>query len=139
MVLDTFTSGLLEAQDRRRSFQALLESAIAGETELEPLLRARLPAFADRPLGRTLVFDDNAHPTATRLRLSAPNRMGLLYLVSHTLSSLGCNIEMAYVATPQGSVEDEFFVTRDGRKLMEDDHAAIRAALLGGRDTADAA
>lgn len=93
----------------------------------------------ERPLGLTLVFDDNAHPTATRLRLSAPNRIGLLYLVSHTLSSLGCNIEMAYVATPGGSAEDEFFVTRDGRKLMEEDHAAIRAALLGGSDAADAA
>lgn len=134
VVLDTFTctdpGGRLETQDERRSFQALLESVIAGQTELAPLLRERIPDFSTRIEGLELAFDDGAHPVATKLRLSACDRIGLLYLVSHTLSALGCDIEMAYVATAGGSAEDEFFVTRDGGKLTQEDQAALRAALF---------
>lgn len=134
LVLDTFTCtdphGRLETQDERRSFQAFLEEVVAGQTELAPLLRERVPEFSTRIDGLALDFDDAAHPLATRLRLCAPDRIGLLYLVSHTLSALGCDIEMAYVATAGGSAEDEFFVTREGGKLTQEDQAALRTAFF---------
>jgi [protein-PII] uridylyltransferase len=143
VVLDTFTctdpGGRLEMPDERRSFQALLESVIAGQTQLAPLLRERIPDFSTRVDGLELSFDDMAHPAATRLHVSARDRIGLLYLISHTLSALGCNIEMAYAATAGGSAEDDFFVTRDGRKLQDDARDAVRTALLHRRDDADAA
>lgn len=102
---------------------------VAGQTELAPLLRARIPEFSTSIDDLALDFDDAAHPTATRMRLTAPDRIGLLYLVSHTLSALGCNIEMAYVATAGGSAQDEFYVTRDGGRLTQQDQAALRTAL----------
>jgi [protein-PII] uridylyltransferase len=143
LVLDTFTCsdplGRLEEQDQRRALQPLLESVLAGETELAPLLRERLPDFSTRIDGLALDFDDTAHPAATRLRLRAPDRIGLLYLVSHTLSALGCDIEMAYVSTAGGTAEDEFFVARGGRKLADDERDAVREALLASRGAADAA
>jgi len=133
LVLDTFSctdpGGRLETQDERRSFQALLESVIAGQTQLAPLLRQRIPGFSTRIEGLELAFDDDAHPAATKVRLSACDRLGLLYLVSHALSALGYNIEMAYVATHAGMARDDFFVTRDGRRLTPDDQAALRTAL----------
>lgn len=133
-VLDTFTCtdprGHLETHDNRRSFQAFLESVVAGQTELLPLLRARIPEFSRHIEGLLLDFDDGAHGVATRMRLRAPDRIGLLYLVSHTLSALGCNIEMAYVATAGGSARDDFYVTRDGGRLTEEDQAALRTALF---------
>lgn len=142
-VLDTFTCtdprGHLETHDNRRSFQAFLESVVAAQTELLPLLRERIPGFSTRIEGLRLGFDDSAHPGATRLRLRACDRIGLLYLVSHTLSCLGCNIEMAYVATAGGSAEDDFYVTRDGRKLTEADQAALRTALFGRATARDPA
>ncbi len=143
LVLDTFTcsdpSGHFEGQASRRAFQAFLENAIAGRTDLAALLRARFPLFSSRLEDLTLAFDDDAHPTATRLRLRARDRIGLLYLVSHALSGSGCDIETAYAATAEGSAQDEFFVSRDGRKLQDDEREAVRAALLDGRDAADAA
>jgi [protein-PII] uridylyltransferase len=143
VVLDTFScadpSGRLETQDERRSFQAFLENVIAGQTPLAPLLRERIPDFSTRIEGLELAVDDEAHPTATRLRVTARDRIGLLYLLSHTLSALGCNIEMAYVTTAGGMAADDFFVTKGGRKLDDDARDAVRTALLHRRDAADAA
>jgi [protein-PII] uridylyltransferase len=134
LVLDTFNCvdplGRLEAQEERRVLQALIESVLAGQTELAPLLRARIPDFSIAIEGLELAFDDLAHPRATRLRLSARDRVALLYLVCHTISALGFDIEMAYVTTSGGLAQDEFYVTRAGEKLSAVDQAALRTALF---------
>jgi [protein-PII] uridylyltransferase len=133
LVLDTFDCvdrlGRLEVQDERRAFQALLESVLAGRTQLAPLLRERLPGFSTAVEQLELSFDDLAHPRATRLRLRARDRVALLYLVCHTISALGFDIEMAYVATADGRADDDFFLTHGGGRLSQEDRAALRAAL----------
>src|SRR5262245_34971284 len=134
LVLDTFDcldrTGRLEAQDERRGFQALLESVVAGQTQLAPLLRERVPDFSTAIDGLELSFDDLAHLRATRLSLAARDRVALLYLVCHTISALGFDIEMAYVATALGRAQDDFYLTSGGGRLSQEDRAALRAALF---------
>jgi [protein-PII] uridylyltransferase len=134
LVLDTFDcvdrQGRLESQDERRALQALLESVVAEKTQLAPLLRARIPEFSIAIPGLELEFDDAAHPRATRLRLRARDRVALLYLVCHTISALGLDIEMAYVATAGGLAQDDFYLTRAGARLRAGDRDALTAALF---------
>jgi [protein-PII] uridylyltransferase len=134
LVLDTFDCvdrhGRLDAQDERRALQALLESVVAEKTQLAPLLRERIPDFSTAIPGLELDFDDRAHPRATRLRLRARDRVALLYLVCHTISALGFDIEMAYVATAGGWAQDDFYLTRRDGRLSPLDQDALEAALF---------
>ena len=143
LVLDRFDcgdpGGRLEKPDERRSFQAFLENAIAGGADLEAMLRGRLPSLGRELDSLLLEFDDEAHPTATRMRLQARDRTGLLYVVSEALARLGCDIELAYVATTGDHAHDEFFISREGRKLLAHEREAVRAALSSGDRAADAA
>lgn len=122
-VLDTFRfadpEGALAPAPGRRSFQEFLEGAVVGRIDLEPLLAPRLAAHAGERWRARLTFDDESHPTATKLTLESPDVFGLLYRVTRCLSEAECNIETAYVRTPGGQAEDVFFLTRDGRRLDE--------------------
>jgi [protein-PII] uridylyltransferase len=140
VVLDTFRFAdpdrRFDVDEERRRFQGFLEDAVVGKAELEPLLRPRLERLPGAP-GETLDvrLDDESHPSATRIRLDCRDRFGLLYLVSREISRAGADIEMATVQTPGERVHDEFYVTREKRRL---DHAAqrdLRARLtrLGDR------
>lgn len=122
VVLDTFhfadPERRFDVDEARRTFQGFLEDAVVGKVPLEPLLRPRLEALAPAP-GETLDvrMDDESHPSATRLRLDCRDRFGLLYLVSRTISEVGCDIQMASVQTPGPRVHDEFYLTRGQRPL----------------------
>ena len=134
LVLDTFScvdgDGHLDSPEQRRRFQAFLEDAVGGTVDLEAQIRTRLPGLGGvgaAPL--ELEWDDEAHPTATRLRVAGGDRLGLLYLMSRAFSEAGCNIEVAYVETPGGTVSDTFFLNRDGAKLGASAKQAVAEGL----------
>ena len=133
LVLDTFTcvdaDGHLESPEQRRQFQAFLEDAVSGSVDLEQQLRRRLPKVEQEPAALELEWDDEAHPSFTRLRVAGGDRLGLLYRMSQAFSEAGCNIELAYIETPGGAVSDTFFLSRDGARLAEADERAIEARL----------
>lgn len=135
MVLDIFAcvdrDRYLETPEHRRGLQAFLEGVVSGSIDLEQRLRERLPRLGlatERALG--LSWDDDAHPTATRLLVAGGDSLGLLYLLSRELSEAGCNIEMAYVATSGGTVSDAFFLTRNGKKLSETHRRLVSHRLM---------
>jgi [protein-PII] uridylyltransferase len=119
LVLDTFgfedPGALFASALSRREFQIFLERLFAGEESLE----AHLPTRVHESLASPLVveWDDDAHERATLLGVSGRDHFGLLYRLSRALSEAGCNIEMAYLATPGGEVQDRFYLTLLGRKL----------------------
>ena len=128
LVLDTFRFAdpgrRFEDDAERRAFQHLLEEATSG--------RATLP---EPPVGGTVAgsllpsFDDAVHPHYTRLVVEGPDRFGLLFRVARTLSESGCSIEIAYIATPESGVRDEFFLSENGEKLRAETREALRAKL----------
>jgi [protein-PII] uridylyltransferase len=128
LVLDTFRfadpQGRFDDDNERRAFQALLEEATSG--------RAALPEPAPPEAARgalQVAFDDHSHPRFTRLVVQGPDRLGLLYGLSRTLSEAGCSIELAYIATPDSGVHDEFYLSEGGERPRASTRAALKEAL----------
>ena len=140
LVLDTFRfvdqENRFDSDQETDRFQHFLEDVVEGKEPLEPHLRKRWPQLRFREAQPFNVEASNdAHPSATRISLRCGDHFGLLYLLSDTISSEGYSIEAAFIQTIDQTVRDQFFVTRDGRKLTKDEREGLRTKLadLGRR------
>ena len=76
-----------------------------------------------RPLGLTgepprIDLDNSIHPWHSLLRVSGPDRLGLLAALSYALSRAGITVHHAVIQTRDGVVDDSFEVSdRHGRKI----------------------
>jgi [protein-PII] uridylyltransferase len=77
-------------------------------------------------------FDNDTSETYTVLDIFTHDRMGLLYLITRTLSEMGISIAVAKVGTYLDQVVDVFYITGSNGKKIEDDQqlARIRERLL---------
>ncbi len=132
IVLDTFsladTGGRFAQTEERRRFQGYLESVIVGRVDLETELPEETRAVL---LRATLVLDweDDAHPTASVLRVRGRDGRGLLYAISRQLSEAGANIELAHVVTEAGEARDSFYLSVDGGRLGPEVKTRVERAL----------
>jgi [protein-PII] uridylyltransferase len=139
LVLDTFRfadpDDALARDASRRDLQAFLERAVEGRVDLDALLAGLGPPPGASTPGLEVAFENEVHPSATLLRLTGPDFLGLLYLVSRAISEAGCDIELAHVRTPGQRAEDEFFLTRAGTKLEDAERRdlALRLSRLVAR------
>jgi [protein-PII] uridylyltransferase len=94
-----------------------LRAVIAGEQSVETLLARRraggraavVPATPPR-----VSVDNSLSDEFTVVEVKCPDRLGLLYLITRTLSSLGLDIVSARIATEIDQAVDTFYV-HDGR------------------------
>jgi [protein-PII] uridylyltransferase len=100
-----------------------LRAVLAGEQSVETLLARRQRAAAARAngFGRPRVIVDNRlSDDDTVIEIKCADRLGLLYLITRTLSSEGLDIASARIATEIDQAYDTFYVhDRAGRKLVE--------------------
>jgi [protein-PII] uridylyltransferase len=135
VVLDTFwfrdEEDRFEDHGLRRRFQVFLEEAVEGKADLAALLKERLARRPTAPSvgGFEVTMEDEPSLGATRLRLSGPDRFGLLHLFTLGLSEAGADIVLAAIATEAGRVRDEFLLKRDGRPLGAGGRAEVQQAL----------
>jgi [protein-PII] uridylyltransferase len=132
-VNDPFGEAVTEEARWRRVLDGL-RSVIRGEQTVETLLAARRTGrpVADRFEGPVKVTVDNQlSDSHTVIDVKCPDRVGLLYLLTRTLSSLGCDIASAHIATEVEQAFDTFYVTdRQGRRIEDPDAIdQIREAL----------
>ena len=111
-----------------------LRAVLAGEQTVETLLERRqraAPAPADGFGPLKIAVDNRLSDAHTVVEVKCPDRLGLLYLITRTLSAQGLDIASARIATEIDQALDTFYVhDRAGRKL--DEPAAtepLRAAL----------
>jgi [protein-PII] uridylyltransferase len=100
--------------------EALLERRHAGRRGAESV-----------PGPAKVTLDNQLSDTHTVIEVKCPDRVGLLYLITRTLSREGLDIGSARIATEIDQAFDAFYVTdRQGRKV-EDPRATdrIREAL----------
>ena len=89
------------------------------ERRVEEKRRWYPPPAVSTPV--SVVVDDGASDFATVIEVGAPDRLGLLYDITRTLSELGLDVHLATVATYEGRVVDSFYVRDDlGRKFTGD-------------------
>jgi [protein-PII] uridylyltransferase len=119
-------------EERWRAFRSLLRKAIDGRVSLEHRMtekRSHYPERSDTPV--TVVVDNGASDFFTVIEIGAPDRIGLLYDITRTLSDMELDVHLAKVATYTDRVVDAFYV-RDsvGRKLEDPSRAvALESAM----------
>jgi [protein-PII] uridylyltransferase len=109
-----------------------LAGTITGEVSVEELLERRR---ASRPEGTPappkIAVDNGASDAYTVVEVKCPDRLGLLYQITRTLSRLGLDIASARIATEIDQAFDTFYVhDGHGRKVAEPDGTARLAAAL---------
>ncbi|MEO8425015.1 MAG: ACT domain-containing protein [Actinomycetota bacterium] len=125
-------------EERWREFRGVLRKAIEGRVSLEHRMtekRRHYPERSDTPV--TVAVDNDASDFFTVIEVGAPDRVGLLYDITRTLSDMELDVHLAKVATYTDRVIDAFYV-RDsvGRKLEDAQQtakveSAMRARLEG--------
>ena len=97
---------------------------------IEGALVWRSVSPSDEPLNLAATCDNDAHPWHSILRLTGPDRHGLLRDITATLSKLNVAIHLARISTDATTVRNEFEISdRHGRKLADDQVAAVIKAL----------
>lgn len=120
MVLDADTWTLIYAR---------LEEVLRGKRTLEDLVRSnRSSPFLNKRssrYGTDVEVDNTSSANYTVIDIIAPDRMGLLFSVTHTLFTLGLVIHLAKINTNVDHVLDVFYVTeRNGAKVANPDQLA---------------
>jgi [protein-PII] uridylyltransferase len=112
------------------ALRAILVREQTVETLLERRQRAGRAATDgfDRP---KVIVDNRLSDTDTVVEVKCPDRLGLLYLITRTLSAQGLDIASARIATEIDQALDTFYVhDHSGRKLDEPaETERIRGAL----------
>ena len=139
IAIDTFqvNDPLGETLTSKARWTRLLDAlrvVLTGEERVETLLErrraaGRAPASAAGP--PKIALDNQLSDAATVLEVKCPDRLGLLYLITRTLSALGLDIASARIATEIDQAFDTFYVhDRQGRKLEAPETLArVREAL----------
>jgi [protein-PII] uridylyltransferase len=100
-----------------------LKATITGETSVEELLERRRAGRRRTVAGPPRIAVDNrASDAYTLVEVKCPDRLGLLYQITRTLSGLALDIASARIATEIDQAFDTFYVHDEkGGKLNEPD------------------
>ncbi len=135
IAIDTFQvndpfGGPVTEEARWRKTLETLRRVLNGQQTVEELLAIRRKARGGAPEpvpGPPKVSVDNLlSDSHTVVEVKCPDRVGLLYAITHTLSAHGLDIASARIATEIEQAYDTFYVTdRQGRRV-EDPAAMAR-------------
>ncbi len=130
---DRFRTLELNLPERER-FKRNISDALAGELDVDRLIRERSYAGRDTPakvkVETQIEFDNDSSPHSTLVQVIAPDRTGLLYNISSTFAHHGCNIEIALIDTEGQMVIDVFYLRAGGKKLGRTKQEQLRQELL---------
>jgi [protein-PII] uridylyltransferase len=118
-------TGNLATREQHDRFAALLERVLIGEGVDLPSLIARqitgrpaYEAYEGERIPTEIRFDNEASDTRTLIEIETEDRLGLLYVISQTLTDLALDISGARIVTERGAAIDSFYVGElDGGKV----------------------
>jgi [protein-PII] uridylyltransferase len=125
-------------EDRWRKFRSTLRKAVEGRLSLEYRVAEKRAYYPDPPaMTRTKITVDNrGSDFFTIIEVATPDRVGLLFDITRTLTDLQLDVHIAKVATYGDRVIDAFYV-RDvvGRKIEDAEHEREIVTALSARLT----
>jgi [protein-PII] uridylyltransferase len=111
-----------------KAVEAALNSEAMPAPPAPPPLPRRRAAFKVAP---SVVVADQASTRTTVVEVNARDREGLLARLALAIHGQGLQVRSAHIATYGERAVDVFYLTRgEGGKLLGDDVAALREALL---------
>ncbi len=113
---------------------AALRAVLVGEQSVDALLerrRAGRRGSTVTPALPRIAIDNTLSDTFTVIEVKCPDRLGLLHLITRTLSALGLDIASARIATEIDQAFDTFYVHdgKGGRLAKPEDMDRLRDAL----------
>jgi [protein-PII] uridylyltransferase len=128
----------LEDEGVWQRFARDLKAVILGQVEVRELIRSRRRDLLAKPSLRAgeihtrVEFDNLVSDGYTVIDVRTQDRLGLLYVITSTLSDLDLDVALAKIATEVDQAVDVFYVKeKDGRKvLVEERMKTIREALV---------
>jgi [protein-PII] uridylyltransferase len=127
-VNDPFGEAVTEEARWRRTLDAL-RRVLRGEVAVEDLLARRRAVY---PAGEGIAgppkisVDNQLSDSRTVVEVKCPDRVGLLYVITRTLSAQGLDIASARIATEIDQAYDTFYVTDRRGHRLEDEAAMAR-------------
>ena len=122
----------LEEEAERERLERRLVAVLEGRQDIDELIAGRLPqpgaARAQPPDVRITNADSDFY---TIIDVAATDRPGLLHDITRALSDAGIDVFMSRVSTRARRVNDSFYVTEGGSKvLVPERQAELETALL---------
>src|SRR5439155_1460250 len=134
IAIDTFqlndpTGETITSPAHWRRTLAALRSVLTGEESVDALLErrraaGRLPTVV--PESPRIGIDNTLSDAFTVVEVKCPDRLGLLYLITRTLSACGLDIGSARIATEIDQAYDTFYVHDGQGRRVEDPDALER-------------
>lgn len=112
-------------QEAKKRLASTLDAVLTGKIDLEKAYQAHVKRWKRRaapgiPIRCVVEFENDLSTESTIIDLSAKDRPGLLYRVTHILSEEGLDIQSAQITTRGGMAADSFYVrTGDGKKVSD--------------------
>lgn len=123
--LERFDGGLSLAGDARRKIAKEIDDVLGGRMKLEEAYRKRAGAWEGKKAPGAAApcvveFENDLSGESTIIDLTAMDRPGLLYRVTHIFSEEGLDIKSAKITTRGGVAADSFYVrTSAGEKIRD--------------------
>lgn len=109
----------------RKIEHVLRRVIVEGQDVREEVEKARRQLFAllqpRLPVRTKVTFDNNSAKRHTVIDIEAGDRTGLLYDITHAMSSTGLDIAQARIMTDVRRVRDCFYVSLNGGKVFEEE------------------
>ena len=138
-VRDLVGAAIPEKDARWARFEAdlveLVKDGAPSHTEVTALITRRRPASGlpprvTPPVATEIRIDNDESNEATIVEVFTRDRLGVLFAITQTLADSGLDISLSKISTEGEKVADVFYVTRDGRKVVEESELADVTARL---------
>ena len=115
-------------------FTQIFNDVIGGRVQLNALLDRKFKSVVFKPkkglsVPTTIHFDNDFSKRCTIMEIVTQDAFGLLYRMASVISGHGCNIEVALITTEGHRAIDVFYITREGKKLSQDEESQVEADL----------
>jgi [protein-PII] uridylyltransferase len=110
----------------------MLDRVVAGWVDVPGLLRGRESSMLYRRRQHEpprLHFDNEYSEKYTVLEIVADDAPGLLHRISRVVSELGCDLDLALIATEGRKAIDVLHLTKAGKKLNEQERTHLKQGL----------
>jgi [protein-PII] uridylyltransferase len=123
IAMDTFyvtdaKTGVLASEEQQEKFETLLAKVLTGgEVDFRALIarqklsRPLYQSYEGEHIPTQIKLDNDVSEQRTLLEVETEDRIGLLYVVSQTLSALHLDISAAKICTERGAAIDTFYVS----------------------------